>query len=54
MLHPCITDGDALDELQACIKKVHGEDKKYKESDRNIVKCIPAIIRKAKKMNGGN
>lgn len=54
MLHPCITDWDALDEVQACIKNVYGKDKKYKEYDRDIVRCIPAIIRKAKKMNGDN
>lgn len=54
LLHPCITDWDALDELQACIKKVYGEDKQYKKYDRDIVGCVPAIIRKAKKMNGGN
>lgn len=54
MLHPCITDWDSLDELQASIKNAYGRDERFKESDRNIVLCIPEIIRKAKKMNGGN
>lgn len=54
MLHPCITDWDTLDEVQACIKNAWGRDEKFKEYDRDIVRCIPAIIRKAKKMNGGN
>ena len=53
MLHPCIADWDALDDLQDAYNTVYGADKKFKKYDRMIAEKLPRIWEVAQQMNGG-
>jgi hypothetical protein len=43
MLHPCITDWDALDKLEAQYNRTYGKDKTFKKYDIDIVEKLPLI-----------
>jgi len=54
MLHPCITEWEALDELEKIYNKKYIKNKNFKYYDKNIVKSIPQIWEVSQKANGGN
>lgn len=49
-LHPCIVPWEQLDNVQAKYNELKIDIKDFKSYDYNIVKSIPQIIRKAKKL----
>lgn len=52
MLHACITDWKSLDDITRTFNNVCGKDEDFKLNDEKIIKNIPEIIEKAKKMKG--
>ena len=52
MLHPCITDWDALDDIQQQYNATYGKNENFKKSDRDIVNNIPKIWAVAQRMKG--
>lgn len=54
MLHPCITEWEALDELEKIYNEKYIKNKNFKYYDKNIVKSIPQIWEVSQKANGGN
>lgn len=52
MLHLCITDWESLDDLSKVYNSACGKNEDFKSNDVKIIKNIPEIIQKAKKMRG--
>lgn len=52
MLHLCITDWESLDDLSKTFNSACGKNDNFKSFDEEIIKNIPEIIQKAKKMKG--
>lgn len=52
MLHPCIVDWDELDELEHLYNTTFNKEKTFKYYDKNIVKSIPEIWRRAQNTIG--
>ncbi|MBQ4559383.1 MAG: hypothetical protein IJA54_03540 [Tyzzerella sp.] len=52
MLHPCITDWDALDKLEKTFNEAYNKDKQFKFYDQEIIEKIPVIWEKTQEMNG--